>query len=253
MLRSSMERRTWPDLIAPRFPGGCGVCPRQLLLALINATAILVIVAAVLALVALSRLNNFAANVATTMTEAVLSRVDLPAKDTLANLRNLTAEVRALGNTLREIRSGDHSITQVEIARLNETLAGLNVSVDRLADAKLTLTDEAAVRLGQSVTDMLLKLRRCSSTAGQMELRRQGASAPGGAIDYVTRGKMIGGFGLVAYPAEYGNSGIMTFLVNHQGVVYEKDLGANTARIAQSINEYNPDSTWRRVDPSNRE
>ena len=64
---------------------------------------------------------------------------------------------------------------------------------------------------------------------------------------------MVGGFGLVAYPAEYGNSGIMTFLVNHQGAVYEKDLGAHTARIAQSINEYNPDSTWRRVDASNRE
>jgi hypothetical protein len=84
-------------------------------------------------------------------------------------------------------------------------------------------------------------------------LTRQGANAPGGAIDYVTRGKMIGGFGLVAYPAEYGNSGIMTFLVNHQGVVYEKDLGANTARIAQNFNEYNPDSTWRRVDALNRE
>lgn len=78
-------------------------------------------------------------------------------------------------------------------------------------------------------------------------LTRQGARAPGGAMDYVVRGKMIGGFALIAYPAEYGNSGIMTFLVSHQGVVYEKDLGANTAGIAQSINEYNPDSTWRRV------
>jgi hypothetical protein len=84
-------------------------------------------------------------------------------------------------------------------------------------------------------------------------LTRQGASAPGGAIDYVTRGKMIGGYGLIAYPAEYGNSGIMTFLVNHQGVVYEKDLGANTARIAQGINEYNPDSTWRRAEQPQRD
>jgi peptidoglycan hydrolase CwlO-like protein len=92
---------------------------------------ILVIVAAILALVALSRLNNVAANVAATMTEAVLSKVDLPAKDALANLRNLATEVRALDNTLREIRSGDHSIIQVEIARLNETLTGLNTSVDR--------------------------------------------------------------------------------------------------------------------------
>ena len=64
---------------------------------------------------------------------------------------------------------------------------------------------------------------------------------------------MMGGFGLIAYPAEYGNSGIMTFLVNHQGVVYEKDLGPNTARIAQNINEYNPDSSWRRIAASDSE
>ena len=84
-------------------------------------------------------------------------------------------------------------------------------------------------------------------------LTRQGASAPGGSMDYIVRGKMIGGFALIAYPAEYGNSGIMTFLVNHQGAVYEKDLGTNTAQIAQSINEYNPDSSWHRVDASDLE
>ena len=84
-------------------------------------------------------------------------------------------------------------------------------------------------------------------------LTRQGANAPGGAIDYLIRGKMMGGFGLIAYPAEYGNSGIMTFLVNHQGVVYEKDLGPNTARIAQNIKEYNPDSSWRRIAASDSE
>ncbi len=76
--------------------------PRQLLLALINATAILVIVAAIVALVAIARINGFAENVVATMTEAVLSKVDLPQKDVLANIRNLTAEVRTLGNTLRE-------------------------------------------------------------------------------------------------------------------------------------------------------
>jgi hypothetical protein len=58
---------------------------------------------------------------------------------------------------------------------------------------------------------------------------------------------MIGGFALVAYPAEYGNSGIMTFLVSHQGNVYEKDLGPRTGRIAAGMTEFNPDSTWRRV------
>jgi Protein of unknown function (DUF2950) len=79
-------------------------------------------------------------------------------------------------------------------------------------------------------------------------LTGQGANAPGGAIDYVVRGKMIGGFALVAYPAEYGNSGVMTFIVNHQGVIYEKDLGPNTARIAAAMTAYNPDSTWQRTD-----
>jgi hypothetical protein len=78
-------------------------------------------------------------------------------------------------------------------------------------------------------------------------LTRQGPNAPGGALDYVVRGSMIGGFGLVAYPAEYRNSGVMTFLVNHQGNVYEKDLGPNTVRIAAGMTAFNPDNTWRRV------
>jgi hypothetical protein len=78
-------------------------------------------------------------------------------------------------------------------------------------------------------------------------LTRQGPNAPGGALDYTVRGTMIGGFALVAYPAEYRNSGVMTFLINHRGDVYEKDLGPNTARIAASMTAFNPDNTWRRV------
>jgi Protein of unknown function (DUF2950) len=78
-------------------------------------------------------------------------------------------------------------------------------------------------------------------------LTRQGPNAPGGALDYIVRSKMIGGFALVAYPAEYRNSGVMTFLVNHQGNVYERDLGPNTARIAAGMTVFNPDNTWRRV------
>jgi hypothetical protein len=81
-------------------------------------------------------------------------------------------------------------------------------------------------------------------------LTRQGPNAPGGALDYTVRGRMIGGFALVAYPAEYRNSGVMTFLVNHRGDVYEKDLGPNTARIAGGITAFNPDNTWRRVTES---
>jgi hypothetical protein len=76
-------------------------------------------------------------------------------------------------------------------------------------------------------------------------LTGQGPSAPDGAYDYIVRGKMIGGFAMVAYPAQYGSSGIMTFIVNHAGVVYEKDLGPNTAQIAAAMTKFNPDKSWK--------
>jgi hypothetical protein len=78
-------------------------------------------------------------------------------------------------------------------------------------------------------------------------LTSQGPDAPGGAYDYVVRGKMIGGFALVAYPAQYGSSGIMTFIVNHDGVVYEKDFGPKTAATVQSMTKFNPDKTWKQL------
>jgi hypothetical protein len=78
-------------------------------------------------------------------------------------------------------------------------------------------------------------------------LTGQGKDAPGGAYDYIVRGKMMGGFGMVAYPAQYGSSGIMTFVVNHDGVVYQKDLGPQTAQVAQSITRFNPDKTWKKL------
>jgi hypothetical protein len=58
---------------------------------------------------------------------------------------------------------------------------------------------------------------------------------------------MIGGFALVAYPAEYQNSGVMTFLVNHEGIVFQKDLGPQTSEIAESMTEFNPDDSWERA------
>ena len=79
-------------------------------------------------------------------------------------------------------------------------------------------------------------------------LTRQVAGAPGGAYDYVAKGKMIGGFALIAYPAEYGNSGIITFMVNHDGTVWEKDLGLKTAKLAQKIESFTPDKTWTKVE-----
>ena len=78
-------------------------------------------------------------------------------------------------------------------------------------------------------------------------LTRQGPHAPGGELDYVVNGKMIGGFGLVAYPAEYGNSGVMTFLVNHAGTVYQKNLGPNTEELAKRITSFDPDKSWTKV------
>jgi len=79
-------------------------------------------------------------------------------------------------------------------------------------------------------------------------LTKQGAAAKGGALDYVVNSKLTRGFAFVAYPAEYRNSGVMTFIVNKSGVVYQKDLGDQTASIASAIEEYNPDSTWQRED-----
>jgi hypothetical protein len=75
-------------------------------------------------------------------------------------------------------------------------------------------------------------------------LTGQGAHAQGGAKSYLVDGKMTGGFAFVAYPAEYRNSGVMTFLVDQSGIVYQKDLGANTADIAKQMTAYNPDKTW---------
>jgi hypothetical protein len=79
-------------------------------------------------------------------------------------------------------------------------------------------------------------------------LKQQGKHAPGGAFDYVVKNKMIGGFAVVAYPAAYGSSGIMTFVVNHEGVVYEKNLGKNTAKTAKAMTSFDPDQTWKKVE-----
>ncbi|MGD0281137.1 MAG: DUF2950 domain-containing protein [Dissulfurispiraceae bacterium] len=79
-------------------------------------------------------------------------------------------------------------------------------------------------------------------------LKSQGSNAPGGAGDYTIDGRMTAGFGLIAYPAEYGVSGIMTFLVNQQGIVYEKDLGPKTEDLAKSMTKYDPDKTWKKAE-----
>jgi len=79
-------------------------------------------------------------------------------------------------------------------------------------------------------------------------LTRQGSHAPGGAKDYVVDGKMSGGFAFVAYPAEYRNSGVMTFIINQDGVLLQKDLGTKTTEIATAMSEFDPGDGWTPVE-----
>lgn len=78
-------------------------------------------------------------------------------------------------------------------------------------------------------------------------LTGQGKDAPGGAYDYVVKGKMIGGYGLAAYPSNWGSSGVMSFVCNQDGIVYQKNLGPKTAQIASKMTRYNPDPSWTKV------
>jgi hypothetical protein len=78
-------------------------------------------------------------------------------------------------------------------------------------------------------------------------LTSQGANAPGGARGYIVDGKMTGGFAVVAYPASYGDSGVMTFIVDQSGQIYQKDLGPDTGQIASAMESYDPDATWQPV------
>jgi hypothetical protein len=79
-------------------------------------------------------------------------------------------------------------------------------------------------------------------------LTSQGKNAPGGARNYLVDGKMTNGFAFVAYPAEYRASGVMTFMINQDGIIVQKDLGPDTAKLASEMTEYNPDKTWQEVD-----
>ncbi len=84
-------------------------------------------------------------------------------------------------------------------------------------------------------------------------LTRQGKNGPGGTKNYIVNGKLTEGFAFVAYPAEYGSSGVMTFIVNQDGVVYEKDLGKKTDALAKAMKEYNPNSSWQKSEEQQEE
>jgi predicted PurR-regulated permease PerM len=141
--------------------------PVDLLIALTNATAVLVIVAAVLTLVTIAQINNFAGNVVSAMTDAALSKIDLPSRGVLTDIRKMTEEISAFGNTLQNIREGENPALQSEIARLKERMGNLRTSIDRLTNTRTILTDEAIGQLGRSVSDTLTKMRACSSDEGR--------------------------------------------------------------------------------------
>ena len=82
-------------------------------------------------------------------------------------------------------------------------------------------------------------------------LTQQGPNAAGGAYDYLVSDKLLGGFAAVAFPAEYGNSGVMTFIVNHDGVVYSQDLGPDTTKLALAIDKFDPAAPWKREEAEN--
>lgn len=81
-------------------------------------------------------------------------------------------------------------------------------------------------------------------------LKAQGKAAQGGAMSYLVRGKMIAGFGLIAWPVRYGDTGVMTFIINQDGQIFQKNLGPNSTAIAKNIQTFNPDASWTKVDPS---
>jgi hypothetical protein len=147
--------------------------PKEFLLALINATAILAIIAAIVVLVAIERIDNFAGRLTSRMTEAVLSKVDLPSREVLANLAGLREDVRSLRDAMREVKARENPILQSKITGLTEALMALDMHVDRLADARTNLTDEVLGRLGQSVTDALTDMRGCAPRATLEEAREE--------------------------------------------------------------------------------
>ena len=128
------------------------------------------------------------------------------------------------------------------------------VSLHPLRERKLYLAGKAngeASPLGRLLADAAAeKGRKPGSYHGYSYriLTTQGPDAPGGARNYIADGRMTGGFGLVAWPTSYGRSGVMTFMINQDGQVYEKNLGPDTATQAARVKAFNPDATWRKVE-----
>ena len=140
--------------------------PRQLLLALINGTAILVIAAAVLAIIASSKITHLAQDVATTMTDAVLSGIGEDPKQVVQALRSVSDEVHKLRAALEESKANATDRLGPEIARLSERLNSLEAAIEQLTDARSRLIDEVIVEVGSSLSEGLQNLRACPNGDG---------------------------------------------------------------------------------------
>ena len=142
--------------------------PGQLLLALINGTAILVIVAGILALIVFSRLQTLAGDIAATMTDKVVAQAFPEPQRALADLASLMTEIHALGDALQAKSAEGDAKLEAAIVRLKAELGDLRDNIERLVGAKTLLTDEAIARIGRTVTDALKDVRGCSTaTAGK--------------------------------------------------------------------------------------
>jgi hypothetical protein len=143
--------------------------PGQLLLALVNGTAILVILGAILAIIATSKVTHLGQTVASTMADAVLSRVDENPRELVENIRSISEDVHTLTVKLADVRTQGAIGLGSEVARLNEQLGSLEGSLDRLRGARSDLIDELIARVGSAVGDTLRNFRACPPPDSKME------------------------------------------------------------------------------------
>jgi len=144
---------------------------------------------------------------------------------------------------------------QKEYAREDRTGAGRGIYARRIISQPgkkdglywPNLQGDGAARFGEMVSQATGDDYHAVHGYYHRVLTKQGPAAPGGARDYIVRGKMVRGFALVAYPAEYKTSGVMTFLVNQTGRIFQKDLGPRTTELAERMTSFNPDRTWKEV------
>ncbi|WP_346898839.1 hypothetical protein [uncultured Roseibium sp.] len=145
--------------------------PGHLLLALVNATAILVIVAAVLAIIAFNRFETAGANLAADLTAKAVGQLGVTPESLRSKLASLEEQMEALKAGLAQARQNDDGPLRVQIAKLDETLTDLKAAVVKLGDAQPAVADAAIKQIGATVTDMLLQLRNCRSLEADMSAR----------------------------------------------------------------------------------